>query len=76
MYRNFTVLTTYTILQFLASLDPYPRWPKMLDPDPELDPQHWICVFGLPDPDLLVRGTDPAPDPAPDPDPSLFSKRC
>jgi hypothetical protein len=38
--------------------------------------------LGLPDPDTLVRGTDPAPDPdtlvggtdpAPDPDPSLFS---
>jgi hypothetical protein len=28
--------------------------------------------LGLPDPDALVRGTDPAP--APDPDPSLFYK--
>ena len=25
--------------------------------------------LGLPDPDPLVRGMDPAPDPAPDPDP-------
>jgi hypothetical protein len=35
------------------------------DPDMELntDPH----VFGLPDPDPLVRGTDQAPDPAPDP---------
>jgi hypothetical protein len=27
-------------------------------------------ILGLPDPDLLFRGTDPDPDP--DPDPSLF----
>jgi hypothetical protein len=35
--------------------------------------------LGLPDPDPLVRGTDPDlapnPDPAPDPDPSLFSHK-
>ncbi len=36
------------------------------DPDPEPDPQD-PHVLGFPDPDLLVRGTEP------DPDPSLFS---
>jgi hypothetical protein len=42
------------------------------DPDPEPDPdQQDPHVFGPPDPDLLIRGTDPTSDPAPDP--SLFS---
>jgi hypothetical protein len=37
-------------------------WNRVGDPDPQ-DPH----VFGLPDPDPLVRGMDP------DPEPSLFS---
>jgi hypothetical protein len=37
------------------------------DPIPEPDPEPY--VFVPPDPDSLVRGTDPASDP----DPSLFS---
>jgi hypothetical protein len=48
---------------------------SVADPDPNLDPDppdpH---VFGLLDPDPLVRGMDPDPDPAldPDPDPSII----
>ncbi len=37
------------------------------EPDPDLQDPH---VLGLPDPDPLVRGTDPAPDP------SLYSEMC
>jgi hypothetical protein len=33
-----------------------------LDPESDPDPPD-PHVFGLPDPDPLVRGTDPAPDP-------------
>ncbi len=45
------------------------------DPEPDPDPQD-LHVLGLPDPDPLVRGTDPAPNPATAPDPSLFSSMC
>jgi hypothetical protein len=40
------------------------------DPDPP-DPH----VFGLLDPDPLVRGMDPDPDPALDPDPSIIMQK-
>ncbi len=43
---------------------------SVADPDPQ-DPH----VLGLPDPDLLVRGTDPDPDPAPIPDPSIIKQK-
>ena len=31
--------------------------------------------LGLPDPDPLVRGMDPAPDPDPVPDPSIIMEK-
>jgi hypothetical protein len=42
--KNISFIQHVKFLQFLIvkSLDPDPRWPKMLDPDPALDPQHWI----------------------------------
>jgi hypothetical protein len=44
---------------------------SVADPDPNPDP----LVFGLLDPDLLVRGMDPDPDPALDPNPSIIMQK-
>jgi hypothetical protein len=50
------------------------RWATVVSsvPDPNPDPRD-PRVFGLPDPDPLVRGMDP--DPALDPDPSIIMQK-